>query len=333
MTKTLAGLPRAGLMALSTSMLVLLWGCAAAPWDEPLWSREDAHGNGSVVAFDAASAWFASGGLEGRIRLWRLPDGEPGRGWTGHRGPVMGLAFPGRDRSLLSVGWDGTLALWRSPGVLARRVVTGTPVTALAIDRESGRAVTGHDDGSVRWWSLPGLDELDRARIHRASVRATAIQAGGTTAASSADDGTVMLRSLRGAPRALAEPPTDAWSLVFSADGRYLFGGGWFDLYRWTLDEPGDDGLRLLPTEHHGIIAALDVLPDGGLASISRQTDSAVYILDPESGDSRRRFRRHDLCGAAIRVSPDGRWLGTTSDDASVRLWRLDRAPSATARP
>jgi WD40 repeat protein len=49
-----------------------------------------------------------------------------------------------------------------------------------------------------------------------------------------------------------------------------------------------------------------------------------VYFLDPMDGRVLRRFHRHDLCGGWIALSPDHKYLATTSDDASVRIWWLD---------
>jgi WD40 repeat protein len=121
--------------------------------------------------------------------------------------------------------------------------------------------------------------------------------------------------------RYLEEPPADAFTLAFSPDGQWLSGGTWFRLYRWNLD---DGALTTLATEHHGIIKSVQYTGNGAsLATISRQTDSSVYFLDPASGEVTRRFQRHDLCGADVSVSPDGRYLATTSDDASVRIWVL----------
>ena len=95
-------------------------------------------------------------------------------------------------------------------------------------------------------------------------------------------------------------------------------------LYRWN---PASGELASLKTEHRGIINNIQFTPDGQLASISRQTDSAVLFLDPLSGETSARFQKHDLCGVAVNVSPDGRYLATTSDDASVRIWKIE-APS-----
>jgi WD40 repeat protein len=123
-------------------------------------------------------------------------------------------------------------------------------------------------------------------------------------------------------PRQLESPPADAWTLAFSPDGKTLSGASWFRLYRWNL---ADGSLTTIATEHHGIIKSIQYINGGSeLATISRQTDSSVYFLDAENGAVRRRFQRHDLCGGDIAVSPQGRYLATTSDDASVRFWVLD---------
>jgi WD40 repeat protein len=53
-----------------------------------------------------------------------------------------------------------------------------------------------------------------------------------------------------------------------------------------------------------------------------------VQILDTASGAPLVRFQSHDLCGAYVRLSPDERFLATTSDDATVRVWDLAE-PSA----
>jgi WD40 repeat protein len=107
-------------------------------------------------------------------------------------------------------------------------------------------------------------------------------------------------------------------------------GGGWFRLFRWELH---DASVSVVPTRHRGIIRSIGYLPGSHLlASISRQTDSAVYLLDPETGAVVRRFRPHDLCGASIALSPDGHYLATTSDDASVRIWDLSGNRDLTTR-
>lgn len=306
---------------------LLATACAGARALPATMIQSDAHhGNGTVVAFAHAAGVFASGGSDGRLRLWRVPDGAALAGWTAHDGSIHGIAFLDRDRKLLTAGYDGRLALWSRDGTPLRGRDMPSPVTAMAADETAGLVVTGHDDGRVRLWRLADLAPLSEHAFHRGYVRAVTFhRATGRLASSGADGGVLVWR--RGEPpQALAPPPSDARELVFTHDGKFLLGGGWFKLFRWNL---ADGALQVLPTAHGGIIAAIDLSADGRtLASISRQTDSAVHLLDPETGALRLRLQPHELCGTSVRLSADGRYLASTSDDGSVRLWDLKTAES-----
>lgn len=310
-------------------IIALLWislslaACAARPpAEQPAVIHELAHSGGSVVAFSQSGSLLASGGWEGTVRLWQMPGGEQFRGWQAHQGTVNGIAFIDADRQIVTAGYDGVLAKWKTGGGLLMRVDTLPPVTHMEANAAADRLVTGHADGSVRLWRLADFALLREQALHGGSVKAVAIDPGSRRYASAGTEGDVYVWTEGGGARALQAPPMDAWTLAFAPDGNRLLGGSWFRLYRWDLVS---GSLTIIPTQHRGIIRSIEFLPGGRqLASISRQTDSAVYFLDPETGAVLRRFRKHELCGADITVSPDGRYLATTSDDASVRIWLLD---------
>ena len=306
-----------------TVYLALLTACASLqPEESPLVIKDKAHSGGSVVAFSQTGDLLASGGWEGTVRLWQLPGGRQIRHWLAHSDSVNGIAFLDADRQIVTAGYDGVLARRAVDGGLLQQVTTPAAITHMVSDIKTDRLVTGHGDGSVRLWKAADLTLLKEQQLHKGAVKAVAIAPGATRFASSSADGTVVLWSEGGSVRQLDTPPADAWTLVFSPDGQILSGGSWFRLYRWDLDS---GALTTIATEHHGIIKSIEYIDDGNeLASISRQTDSAVYFLDPETGEVKRRFQRHDLCGGDIAVSPDGRYLATTSDDSSVRFWLLD---------
>jgi WD40 repeat protein len=298
-----------------------LAGCVTYPSVPANVVLQDAHNNGYVLAFDDRSETLASGGSEGRIRLWRLPDGKELAGWKAHGDSLQGLKFLDRDRELLSAAYDDTLALWRRDGTLLKRVVTPSPITGMAADEASGVIVTGHRDGHVRLWRLADFSLISDLRLHRGAVRAVAYQAATRQLASSGTDGRVFYWRLGEAPYPLPPPPTDAQDLAFAPDGKSLMGSGWFDLFRWRT---ADGSLQVLHTAHHGIVKSISFSRDGrSLASIGRQTDSAVYLLDARTGAVLKRFQPHELCGSYVLLSPDGRYLASTSDDASIHIWDL----------
>jgi WD40 repeat protein len=318
-----------GFLAMVRQRLLPLFGlvltaCAAQPVAVvPDVVHARAHNGGSIVAFSQNGELLASGGWEGRVFIWHLPGGEPIYRWQAHEDSVNGLVFTDNDTRVVTAGYDGWLAEWTLGGAALRRVMTPAPITCMAASNRDDRLITGHVDGAVRIWRLHDLNLLEERKLHRGNVKAVALDKTGRRYASSGTDGDVYVWTDDTKAVPLEHPPTDAWSLAFSPDGRWLYGGGWFRLFRWN---PGDGVLVSLPTEHHGIIKSIQFVAGGNeLATISRQTDSAVLFLDPVTGAVTRRFRQHELCGASIAVSPRGRYLATTSDDASVRIWVLIR--------
>lgn len=276
------------------------------------------HRGVDVLDFDADSRTLASGGWDGRIALWTLGAEKPERVWQAHQGAAQGLAFNGDE--LVSGGQDGRLVLWSRAGEPRRSVHTGSAIAHVKVI--DGRVVTGHYDGSVGVWTLPGLDGVLRLRLHGdAPVAALAVDPASGRIASAGYDGSVYLTEADGRHRELPRPPMDAVSLSFRPGGRVLYGGGWTRVYRWDVD---GGGIESLQTPHWGAIAGLQYLPgEDVLASISRINDSSVFFLDPASGAGVRHFQRQSVCGSAVRVSPNERYLATTGDDGLVRIWDL----------
>lgn len=303
-------------------MLAGVAACTQVPVQPANVIIQDAHGGGSRVVFNGASTVLASGGWDGELRLWRLPHGEPLHRWHAHRGTVNGIAFLDNDTRILTAGYDGYLRDWNAKGGLLRQARTPSPIRDMRVDEARDVIITGHDDGAVRLWRLRDFSLEGEHRLYRDYVRTLAWHGPGEHIAAGGDGDRVFVWRRGAAPAPVAAPHAAIYHLEFSPDGRRLTGSGWFRLFQWSLD---GGVLRILDTEHAGIIASLQYSGDGKtLASISRQTDSAVYFLDPNTGAVTQRFQPHDLCGAGVNLSPDGRYLATTSDDASVRIWDFE---------
>ncbi len=194
---------------------------------------EDAHGSGSTLAGSPTEPLIASGGWSGRIKLWNRDNGSPVASWEAHTGSVNGLLFIDAGRQLLSVGYDGRIAVWTTRGNLVREWSGISPVTALAAASTEGPILTGHKDGKARLWSLTGEPMAEWAN-HRGAIRAVAMTKDGAMA-SSGTDRRVLAWSAGNTPKTLENPPTDARTLAFQPGANALVGGGWFDLFRWEL--------------------------------------------------------------------------------------------------
>jgi WD40 repeat protein len=277
---------------------------------------DQAHAFGATtLAFSADGALLASGGLKGEIALWQVEPPARVATLNGHRDSVRALHFIGRDR-LLSGGDDGRLVLWdlRNLGIVATRA--SSPVTSLTSLPDL--IVSGHEDGVRNWRPA----DLALFRAYREPARVVAMTAHDGVLAIAQDGGRVTLYT--SSMHKLKEVQTSgesAHDLRFSPDGKRLFAGGWFRLFMWELESLSR---TTIASEHNGLIASLDVSPDGSrLVSLGRHTDSAIRVWNVERLSLERRYQAHDLCGAMIRFSPDGRYIASASDDESVRLYDL----------
>ncbi|MDJ0511454.1 MAG: caspase family protein [Crocosphaera sp.] len=91
--------------------------------ENSLWNSEkqrvgkvwQAH-QGSIwnVAFSADSQYIASGGEDGKVRIWNL-KGKKLAQFEGHNGPVRSVKFTANSKQIVSSGDDGTTRLWNLP--------------------------------------------------------------------------------------------------------------------------------------------------------------------------------------------------------------------------
>ena len=113
---------------------------------------------GSVlsVAVSPDSAWAASAGDDGIIRIWNLPAGDLLFSLAGHNGKINSLAFDpiSQPPELYSAGEDGSLRTWKwldSTHPPQSSVFTHLhgPARALAFDQQGKMLAAGGDDGPV----------------------------------------------------------------------------------------------------------------------------------------------------------------------------------------
>ncbi len=303
---------------LAGAAAALLAACGnLAPADRPAHTFQNAHTFGATaIAFSPDGARMASGGYRGDLRLWQVSPPKLLHSFPPHDDSVRAIAFVS-DAHLISAGDDGNLVVWdvdnRRP--LARQATL--PVAAIASDER--QAFTGHRDGVLRAWRFPSLQPVGEASVG-APIIAVALH--GNLLAVATDSGRVALFGPE--PQWLRDLQTKgpvAHDLRFSPDGRQIFAGAWFRLLVWNV---ADGELQSIVTDHTGLLNSVDVSPDGRqLVSLGRHTDSAIRIWDREHLTVERRYQAHELCGAMIRFSPDGRHMASASDDESIRLYDL----------
>jgi WD40 repeat protein len=112
--------------------------------------------NNVAVAFAGADdRTLVTAGLGDEIGLWALPSGEPLGTLSGHQTAVMALASIHEGRTLVSVGYEGTVKFWDTASWSQERSYTLTGRGA-----QGTRAITFSRDEKTVALSLEGRVEL-----------------------------------------------------------------------------------------------------------------------------------------------------------------------------
>lgn len=307
-------------MALLSMLVLAACTSTKGPIVKPLYKLESQAGS-AALAVSADSRKLVTGGWSGSLAIWDLTDGTALGRLKGHEAEIIGIEFL-PDGTVLSGGREGRIKQWALDGRLLRTHDLGSSLSAMTLHQSSDRLATGNLLGEILIWDFKTDEPVHRWQGHDSRIRAVAYSDEAQLLASSDTDRKVKLWNAAGGELLWeSHVPSDSRTLLFSADGHWLYGGGWFDLFKWNV---ATGELQVIDTDHWGIINDLALLKSSGaLASVSRQTDSSVLLIDPINGRTLRNFGIHKMCGGHITVSPDEIYLISNSDDYSISVWQL----------
>jgi eukaryotic-like serine/threonine-protein kinase len=261
-------------------------------------------------------------GIEGRLRVWRLPNLEELPDFP-FKGEAPGsVAFSTDGKHVIAGLWDGQLLVWDFAArtvVATRKEHTGW-VTAVAVAPDGKTFATSSSDRTVNLWDAATFKHLVRLRGHVSEVWSVAMSPDGRIVLSGSADGTTKLRS---ADTRQTDPVLDGYLVVmgFVGGSGQLVAGKYDGVCAWTPES----GARVnfeLPTTPPIVPGTQPyaVKPDEPLAAVGR-SDGTVEFWHLTTGANVTAWQAHGNGVGAVAFSSDGERVATGSTKGEVKIW------------
>ena len=227
---------------------------------------------------------FASAGLDGTVRLWRLPTAA--KPVSGHAGPVRGVQSAASGQWGLTWSDDKAVRVWAAGGGAQQQFTQhAQPVRVAALRADDALVASGDAEGVVWVWNPTNAAVEGVVAAHGGAVQGLAFSADGSLLVTAGADGLVRCWKLplpKQKPAAGEAAPAPAWEFR-APDNEAIV-----QLKRISAEQ----GLVLLPasgTRLHrlqwdGALAGSIGSPGGALRSVEVATSGKVLLATADNG-------------------------------------------------
>jgi WD40 repeat protein len=248
------------------------------------------HGDSQLIALLGIRSMNLSYSLQGEESLEAATRLDyPVRQFTGHTGPVLGVAFSPDGKFIATASSDTTARMWD--------VSVGTG--------------SQYDVATTR--------EVRTFRRHTAAVTGVAFMPDGKYLLTGSDDKTAMLWDVATGQQVRTFSGSDAGigGLAVSPDGKYLVTIDGSTARLWDVATGAQ--VRSF-TGHTGRLTGVAYSPDGKYL-LTGGMDGTARLWDATGGQQVHVLPGHSGNVTALAYSPDGKYLATGSADQTIRIW------------
>ncbi len=291
-------------------------------------SRTPGHKNKVwAVRFSPDGKLLASTGFDNKVRLWDTESGALKRELVGHQDAILGARFSPSGKILASGSFDRTVRLWDVETGKTLNVLGGhTQVITDADFSPDGKLLaTTSNDHSVRIWDVETGAPLKVLWGHPTGVNEVDFSPDGRKLVSVCDNACARLWDVRTGEQLAVYKGHDApvYSARFNHDGTSFVTAG-VDGRVQVWDVESGEGRVVDRCHKRGLHADFNPVGDRVAATCN---DGTAFIVGLDGGE-KIVLHGHDGRVSDVTFHPEGRWIATSSEDRSVRLWEVE-----TGRP
>ena len=247
------------------------------------------------------------------------------------------LVFPGAATTLLTArlpGSNATVEVWShdlatgSAALVLRLPPAASPATCVALRNDGAEVVTGHQDGTLRWWAGQAGELRAHHSVYPAPVEGVRYSPNGRFLMSWTYSPRRMISWDVASRSALATnefPGPVALAFAFAPDGTECVSGGFArDVRRW---DTASLNLRSALPRQHGNAQRLAWSPDARTLAVAGgdgqlqfwhiHTGRPLFMLEEASSTGQEFFD--------IAFSPDGEWFAACENTGELHLWHGPR--------
>ncbi len=272
------------------------------------------------VAFSRDGTLLASGGMDKRIRLWSVPNGEVFHLFTGHTKAVYSVRFSPDGKRLASGSQDRTVKLWNvADGTFVNFTGHKSAVYGLSFNRKGTRLASSDIAGKVIVWTVPDGARFGTFSTLGGNAWSVAFSPDGERLAASHSKYIRIWNVTDGTFQKLSGHAAQVRSVAFSPDGNILASGSEDRTIKlWNMDT-----MKLSATlAHSSVIRDVAFLPDGTQLA-SGGDDGTLTFWDVNSHRALKTFAGHRGWVRSLSVSPDGLLIASGGQDRTVKLWNI----------
>src|SRR6266478_1047849 len=282
----------------------------------------------TAVAISPSGQYWATGGRQGRVRVWRENGHTLHLALQAHTDAVWALAFSPDERRLSSGSLDGSVKLWEvESGIALWSGWQTSGIDCLAFAPDGDVLASGGHDATIRLWEASLGTPLQDVP-HPGPITSLAWSPDGRLLASGDVAGTIRLWEIPSRGRAacfesLAGHSSWVRGLAFAPDGTSLASASWDGSVK--LGELGEGGrLRQTLLGHTEQVQCIAWSRDGRTVA-SGSYDHTIRLWHGKAGSSSTVLQGHAAAVNGLAFTPDSRHLLSGSEDGTLRLWEVER--------